>query len=83
MLDYTCSEIEFVKQPLWTRPGGSFSSVSVAAFPSTYFYARFRISHKKTLDGNGKMRINSKNVHKKVCAHLSRINLLSGKKKFA
>ncbi len=39
---------------------------SLAAFPSTYFYAHFRISHKKTLDGNGKMCINSKNAHKKL-----------------
>ncbi len=42
------------------------SGSTVAAFPSTYFYAHFRISHKKTLDGNGKMRINSKNAHKKL-----------------
>ncbi len=27
--------------------------------------AHFRISHEKTLDGNGKMSINVKNVHKK------------------
>ncbi len=32
---------------------------TIAAFPSTYFHAHFRISHKKMLDGNGKMRINS------------------------
>ncbi len=33
------------------------------------------ISHKKMLDGNAKMRINSNNVHKKnVCTQLSRIN---------
>ncbi len=57
---------------------------TLAAFPSTYFYAHFGLSHKKkkTLDGNAKMRRNSKNAHKKnVCAHLSRINFLSGKKK--
>ncbi len=39
---------------------------SIAAFLSTYFYAHFRISYKKHLDGNDKMRINSKNVHKKI-----------------
>ncbi len=39
--------------------------ISLAAFPSTYFYAHFRISHEKTLDGNGKMRINYTNAHKK------------------
>ncbi len=38
---------------------------SIAAFPSTCFYAHFGISHKKTLDGNAKMCINSKNAHKK------------------
>ncbi len=40
------------------------------AFPSTYFYAHFRISHKKTLDGNGKMRIHSKNAQKKHITHI-------------
>ncbi len=50
---------------------------------SAYFYAHLRILHKKYLDGNGKMRINSKNAHKSVCSHLSRINFLSGKKKCA
>ncbi len=35
--------------------------MTLAAFPSTYFYVHFRISHKK-LHGNGKMCINSKNV---------------------
>ncbi len=44
--------------------------MSVAAFPSTYFYAHFGLSHKKTLDGNAKMRINSKNAHKKTYAHI-------------
>ncbi len=51
-------------------PGTGLSNSDIvdqlAAFPSTYFYAHFRISHKKTLDGNGKMRINSKNAHKKL-----------------
>ncbi len=46
---------------------------SLAAFPSTYFYAHFVILHKKILDGNAKMRINSKNVHKNICTYLSRI----------
>ncbi len=32
------------------------------------------------LDGNAKMRINSKNIHKNLCAQLSRINFLSDKK---
>ncbi len=38
----------------------------VSMFPSIYFYAHFGIAHKKTLDGNAKMRINSKNAHKKT-----------------
>ncbi len=38
--------------------------LSLAMFPQTYFYAHFGISHKKTT-GNAKMRINSKNAHKK------------------
>ncbi len=50
---------------------------TLAAFPSTYFYAHFNISHKKSLDGNVKMRINSKMCIKNV----SRINFLSGKMK--
>ncbi len=41
--------------------------MSIAMFPSTYLYAHFGISHlkkkKKVLDGNAKMRINSKNAH--------------------
>ncbi len=48
---------------------------SLAAFPSTYFYAHFGISHYKTLDGNAKMRINSK------LKYLSRIHFLSDKKR--
>ncbi len=40
-----------------------FCNIITSCF--SYFYAHFRISHKKPLDGNGKMRINSKNVHKK------------------
>ncbi len=43
-----------------------FCKKSLAAFPSTCFYAHFGLSHKKTLDGNAKMRINSKNAHKKL-----------------
>ncbi len=43
--------------------GSSHMSVSLAIFPSTYFYAHFEILHKKLLDGNAKMPINSKNVH--------------------
>lgn len=31
-----------------------------------YFYAHFGLLHKKSLDGNAKMRINLKNVHKKL-----------------
>ncbi len=58
--------------------------LSLAMFPPTYFYAHFGISHNKTLDGNAKMRINSKNVHKKnVYTQLSRINFLSDKEKCA
>ncbi len=44
--------------------------VTLAAFPSTYLYAHFGISHKTMLDGNAKMHINSKNVHKKTYAHI-------------
>ncbi len=33
-------------------------------FPSTCFYVHFGILHKKMLDGNTKMCINSKNAHK-------------------
>ncbi len=36
-------------------------------FPFIYFYAHFGIAHKKTLDVNAKMCINSKNAHKKKC----------------
>ncbi len=50
-------------------------------FRSTNLYARFGLSHKKTLDGNAKMRINLKNAHKKTCAHLNRIHFLSDNKK--
>ncbi len=39
--------------------------LSVAVFPSTYFFAHFGILHKKMLDGSAKTRINSKNVQKK------------------
>ncbi len=34
------------------------SNASLAAFPYTYFYAHFRISLKKKLEGNDKMHIN-------------------------
>ncbi len=47
-----------------------------------FLCAFWNIALKKTLDGNTKMCINSKNAHKKnLCAHLSRINFLSDKKK--
>ncbi len=63
-----------------TGGGGAFLVIqyfckkSLAAFPSTCFYAHFGLSHKKTLDGNAKMRINSKMRIKNLCAHLSRIH---------
>ncbi len=40
-------------------------NIKCSAFPSTYFYAYFGLSHKKMLNGNAKMRIISKNAHKK------------------
>jgi len=45
------------------------------AFSSTYFYAHFKMLDKKILDGNAKIRINSKNVHK--MHQLSWINCVS------
>lgn len=54
-------------------------ALSIAMFPSTNLYAHFGIAL-KTLDGNTKMLMNSKNVHKNVCTQLSKINFLSVKK---
>ncbi len=59
---FLCTQKAYFSQIFFTKLS---KSVLVAAFLSTYFYAHFRISHKKTLDGNGKMHINKKNAHKK------------------
>ncbi len=53
---------------------------SLAVLPSTYFYVNFGISHKKMLDGNVKMRINSKHVHKKLMCSFEADSVLSNKK---
>ncbi len=62
--------ILFIKKKFgWTIPLNQTLltniSMSLAMIPSTYFYPHCEISHKKMLEGNAKMRINSKNVHKK------------------
>ncbi len=48
---------------------------SLAVLPSNYLYVNFGM-----LDGKVKMRRNSINVHKNICAHLRRIVFLSNKK---
>ncbi len=45
-------------------------------FQSTYFYVHFGILHKQPLDGNDKMSINSKNVHKKIVRSATKDNFL-------
>ncbi len=74
-MSFSESFTELICSKSLTHLGIKLMSRSLAAFSSTYFYAHFGLLHKKALDGNANMRINSEN--------LSMIHFLSDKKKCA